>query len=350
MAIVPPKTTDPALTRRLITQVSDRLPSIYGSKLCKEFKVIPLDQSLEVFDTLGLNSFFSQESWEMNSNQLRFLQGKLDVTHLAFLEEFTTNTFKLALYPIHEGIEYETYKVGQEITASANAIIEFSNVNPTPNWVRLALLMAPNSFTLGFASTQVSFEGPEGFNEINTKTKSSLPPIISAFSIETIEHPIGYREFDYAASLFPGFYGYAVDQSTTFSYGIDPNPATRTTGEVSVKTIGICPHFTGQISLFWPLGTTHLGVGGAGCVAARQALNSKPVVFGAPAMRYAMGHRVFFSERLYVFFSSEAVSLQNAYFYRDSQIKSRTVTRLIFGLGYFQPGNQSKVSELLGYR
>jgi hypothetical protein len=209
---------------------------------------------------------------------------------------------------------------------------------------RLLSRMTPNTVTVSLSGTgrDPDYEDSEmnRYDVKDVKNYGILPPIISSMQFTRVEHPDGYRMFDYEGSIFPSTYLLLVNQrASVFKRGNNTYESISTSGKeknVSIVFTAACTHAVAQLSLFSPLGTTYMSLGPGLCLIHNESA-------GRPSNNYLdndfvikYGHRAFITSQFYFGLDADQVIFGNRVYRRDG-IQVSSLSSASFLIGYYVP-------------
>jgi hypothetical protein len=325
--VFPPKTSDPILAEKMSRIVmADYLKSWSKAVDIEECPLfIPYDLSVEELDYLGSTANFQRDAASMTYRQISKMIDRTAAKYVLaihFDEKILASPPKDKRWLILESLLYKPSDDEASLILvdhrPIRADLRQITTGRLPYWGRLLSRMTPNSIGL---SPSVSPFRPAEFRSKNGRKydisefhhHGLLPPIISSTQFTRVEHPDGYDVFDYELSLFPSTRLLFFDQDMMLR-GVPNNPESATADvvltdnrSVRLRVAAGCTYATGQISLFWLLGTTYFAGGLGPCLMHNESTGRHSVNYFDWSSVIQVGHRIFFNKSWFVATEAESV-------------------------------------------
>jgi hypothetical protein len=327
VAVVPPLVRDPVLGRALVSQVLEQLKDETLVQPCFLFQ--EFEESLDAFDYVGLNFYFSVDPEALGASQVRKLQKSLTATHLLFIryDPASLRAYAYIYEMVAEG-ELEL-KTSQRLKLQRVPLVAAE----TPTYLRALGLLTPNSVSLGFSQTTVDMDLREDLEKLSDKDRGGLPPILSSISFNKISHRDGFGLFDVGLSVFPGTFLFAINQDTVVAKKTLPQTQEEF-ATLHVEAYGTCTNLNGEFALYSPLGTTYLSAGYGPCLLGVGKEQQDAIITLNLAGRPKFGHRIFTSQDLYLYLEFDALVFAERIY--DSELAhSTSILRAVMGLGWY---------------
>lgn len=342
IAVAPPLVRDLKLSAALIALVKQEMIR-RSTVACSIRNFSDQDKTDETFDRVGITPFFATDAKFLRAAQVEYLKSELNADYLIFIKpDPEGKTYAVQILKISEHFDVNTVISSFRIEQGQTYQLPRSK-----DWARLYTLLAPNTLTIGAVNTEVYFDSFRNEDTIeDTELRGYLPPIISSISLDKIEHFRNYSTFDYAASLFPSTFLFAIDQLTHYKEPSSPGKPGEE-GTLHLAVHGACVNVMGQLSVHTPLGTTYIGLGLGPCLY-RHYQDDKDVTFQATlATKIQMGQRAFFTEHWFVYLDSSGMNFHGEPLYRSEVARATNISRSSIGFGYYQPSAEKLFAKLL---
>lgn len=137
-------------------------------------------------------------------------------------------------------------------TRTANDLIKRSR----PSWLLYSVSLIPNAVMYGPSRMTRKLSPPEGQHIVGERERATLPKLLSFLGINTVDHPLGYGEWDATLRLYP-----SLDAGV---WDLDMTMADRTgaTHHQPVKAVYFQSLFNLGLSAYTPVGIFGVAVGG----------------------------------------------------------------------------------------
>ena len=353
--VIPPHVSDAILAETLAERVMTHYSTIIKKKLysddCKPF--FDYQETTDEMDRIGFTSNFQPSLVKIKPRQLRLIHERTEFTH--FLEIETNDPEISELYQVTNPqiqlrINYYAVNLAQEtlvLIGSDQILIERSQVSKhdynasiLSRWLSR---ITPNSVAIGSGSSRFrpEFDSPvaDKLDVVGLHSHGVIPPIISSTLFTRVEHPDGYRLFDYEFSVFPATQILFINQDirlkrTSLGYSNSNSPEPISFHDLTLKFTAACTEVSGQVSLFSLIGTTYAALGVGLCVIHNESEGKFAQNYIDNSYVIQFGHRVFLSKKYFLSFETENLGWGHK-IYKSDIASINSMSRATVALGYY---------------
>jgi hypothetical protein len=351
VVVVPPHVANPILAADLAQFVIDHYTKTtvdrVGSSDCRPF--LDYFDSMKEMDVLGFTANFQTAVNGIGGRQLKTLIQRTGATHLV---EITTRSRGFAAGKPGEAdtLDITVYKIDQESLQLVRVRRESLSLDLkklSPAGTELSVVakwlsrVTPNSIAVSPSASEfrsrVDSRSKDKYEADRVHNHGVVPPLISGTQFTRVEHPDGYRTFDYNFSLFPSTDLLFVNQDMRLKSQKNQVAASDDQYDyidIKVEYTAACTHGAGQVSLFSPLGTTYLGVGLGLCYFNNHSKGRHATNFLVESSLIRLGHRVFVTKTFFLAVDSKSLFFGRR-IYQDQNLSISTAERSSFLLGYY---------------
>jgi hypothetical protein len=302
--------------------------------------IVNFDKSNEVFTFLNISHDDPTHPSKFGASQLSFLKEKTEATHLvrlAYRVRGSDLVIGSEIYRIEPLKRERLKKVDDTVKARLARRNPFKAAKKRAFTLRLFSLL-PNAFTGGYSSSTIinQRELDGDVTIVSQRENTVLPPILSAFSATSVEHPYGFDTWDISARPFISFNAHYFDTSYVFRHRLIDSSGEEIPLETTYNLIiGIVsPNINYEVSLHTIIGATYLSIGaGLGAYVWRDSFNNGSGIL--PSLRLGIGHRVFVNEQWYIDGSISALGVDTDI--ENEVMKFQQIDTASLILGYFFP-------------
>ncbi len=125
-----------------------------------------------------------------------------------------------------------------------------------PSWLLYSVSLVPNAVMYGPSRTIRTVTPPTGYSILSESEKTTFPKLVTFLGINTLDHPLGYGEWDLTLRFYP-----QMDAgSWALSYKLK-NEKTGASETRTFKTTFVQGLFNGALSAYTPVGILGFAVG-----------------------------------------------------------------------------------------
>lgn len=247
--IVPPQHQDHAMSRRLARKWMDAAKKSLGN--CDAF--IFTDQSLELLYSYNIRSNERHSFRDLTRRRWNTIALQTDATDIVFLDYEIENPQSIEFQPM----VYDLFS-GEESEAPIHEVVSLKledkdSISPI-NWWKTKIHLIPNTVQWSSQSVQSIFfnDKSPNVNKSDRHDQQQLPEYLRKFSVDYIDHPRGFEDWDLSWTVNPSvrFIG------ESYSEFIEPRASLPSDGE----SLSIPYGRTYELEYYFLYGSLNLGV------------------------------------------------------------------------------------------
>lgn len=343
-AVAPPEHYDEKASRYIVEAWKKSI----AKKLRKCDRFIDQDKALAAFRLLNLDYDKPFDEGDFGRQQAERLQMETNATHLIDLKY----KIKKGVLQIRPNILRLTpFKHEQKIAVAGIAKVALPKNSPIKQASKKAiqvrgLSFLPNSVRVGYSNYYLRNDLVEDgtLEQLDRRSESLLPPLITGISVTSVEHPFGFDTWDISFRGLFSLNAFFVDESYSFRTPANPPLPASDPKEYRVVYTQVAPEISGEVSLHWILGATYMSLGIGGGMSYLNDTYDRRFGF-VITIPLTIGHRAFITERIYldlfVYAGSFNPGINNEVFACGQR------SGAFFGLGYFFPDAKTYLRRAL---
>ncbi|RZA26957.1 MAG: hypothetical protein EOP10_01915 [Proteobacteria bacterium] len=342
--VIPPAVQDAALGIWLAREASKALKA---SKVLKCFETVESEKARDVLSFINFSIYRNKTIKDLGPKQFEILYDDLSVNQIMLLEyqrgkapSLVAKVYKFYKTPEGEFFSKPIHKF--RITFDKTEV-----TNNRSNFIkRLIPFFVPNSIVMGVSNNSFSIEPNEDYLETESKSKSTIPALVSGFSIGHMTHPDGFADWDGAFEISPRFRLFSVDQESTIQRKpeVAPIEGLEESKVLRLRAQGACTILEASGSLYTAIGTSYLAGGFGPCVYGVESEDSNLSIRPDLGISIKLGHSFFLTRRIfvvtefgYLFFTKPL--------YDNLYAISNSTSSATIGLGYFFTSVENRLSK-----
>lgn len=344
--VFPPAVDDAALAIWLSREATKALRE---SQVLKCLRTLESDKARDTLSFIGYSAYRKITLNDLKSKQLKILKDDLGVNQIMLMEfgkgkspAVTARVFRLQALKSGDFSAKLIHKF--RITLDPAQVAE----NRSPFLKRYIPFFAPNSVSLGTTYSEITMNPSVEYEVESTRIKSTLPAVLTSFSLTHMAHPDSYGMFDTSLVFSPRLLFFSLDQYTTLKrrpdYATYDIPETK---EIHLSVIGSCGTIDATGSVYWPLGTSYLALGVGPCLYGAKPEQEKVSVLPDFGMRFTFGHSFFITRRTFFYLEFGGFSFGKV-LYHNEFAQSSNLSRSSVGIGYYFTDVENKLTPLVG--
>lgn len=331
--VFPPAVDDAALGIWLSREATKALRE---SQVLKCLQILESDKARDTLTFIGFSAYRKITIKDLKSKQFEILKEDLGVNQIMLMElgkgkspAVTARVFRLQSVKGGDISPKLIHKF--RITLDPAQVAE----NRSPFLKRYIPFFAPNSVSLGTTYSEINMNPSVEYEVDSTEIKSTLPAVLTSFTLSHMAHPDSYGMFDTSLVFSPRLLFFSLDQYTTLkrrpdyaSYDIPEEK------EIHLNVIGSCGTIDATGSVYWPLGTSYLALGLGPCLYGVKPEQEEVSILPDFGLRFTFGHSFFITRRTFFYLEFGGFSFGKV-LYHNEFAQSSNLTRSSIGVGYY---------------
>lgn len=347
--IIPPAHRDPLVA----DTTAAKWIELAQKKIGHRSKFFSGDKVREYLDFYNLDSSRDLTIDSFMQSQLRELGFISQATHIVFFTEKSSDSTIIVepkIYDLHRLTEDRSFGELSLAITDAQRVAGFHSVN----WFSRTISFFPNSVTLSSDSnvTGQGLDAQGGYELKDVSEARGIPRYISAFGIDSVAHPKGYKTWDTTWTVFPALFGSFNDLTLTFEPAANtearssssPTPAPF---DYRIRYLYLLPSVNTGPQFFTPIGTFGIYAAAGPLLLFMKDSIGNEWQRGTLAIGVKFEWYAFLSERFYIQLYAGYYGMNDPIL--DTQFFTSTnIVNSGVGIGYYFPAIKSKARKLLG--